>query len=76
MKIYDVYAYDGDYYDPLHLIGIYNDFETAKKEARQYSDNMDSLHVDVLEVIGSKFEVKEEWAFRVGEYNPVWKKKE
>lgn len=76
MKIYDAYAYDGDYYDPFNPIGIFSDFETAKQEAIQQSRYMESLHVDVLELVGNKFEVKEQWCFDISKANPVWKKKE
>lgn len=62
MKIYDAYAYDGDYYDPLHPIGIYNNFEIAKQSAVEQAENTDTLHVDVLELVGNKFEIKERWS--------------
>lgn len=73
MIIFDVYTLDGDYYDPLNSIGIYIDFEVAKNAAESNSEYMDTLHVDVLELQGNKFEVKEKWVFDKHDKNPIWK---
>ena len=74
MRIYEAYALDSDYYDPLNLIGIYNDIEVAKKEVEKASEYIESLHVDVLELKGNKFEVIERWTRYKS--NPNWEKEE
>jgi len=75
LRVYDAYALDGDYYDPLNLIGIYNDIEVAKKavvdEAIEFAE---TLHVDVLELKGNKFEVIERWTRYKS--NPNWEKED
>ena len=74
--IYDVYTLDNDYYNPLNPIGIYIDFEVAKKVAESNSAYMETLHVDVLELQGDKFEVKERRIFDKLDDNPKWKKED
>jgi len=74
LRIYEAYALDSDYYDPLNLIGIYNDIEVAKKEVEKASEYIESLHVDVLELKGNKFEVIERWTRY--KPNPNWEKEE
>ena len=72
--IYEAYTLDDDYYNPLSIIGIYNDFEVAKKEVEKASEYVETLHVDVLELKGNKFEVIERWTRY--KPNPNWEKEE
>lgn len=74
LRIYEAYALDSDYYDPLHLVGIYNDFEVAKEEVEKASEYVETLHVDVLELKSNKFEVIERWTRYKS--NPNWEKEE
>ena len=75
LRIYEALTLDDDYYNPESTIGIYNDFEVAKKQVVDEAfDFVETLHVDVLELKGNKFEMIERWTRYKS--NPNWEKEQ
>ncbi|MDY0394782.1 hypothetical protein ACFSMW_06640 [Virgibacillus halophilus] len=76
MIIYEAYINGGDYYNPIQEVGIYNDFEIAKKEVESASEYIEELYVNVLELKGNRFEITERWSLDKNDKNSIWKKEE
>lgn len=63
MKIYETFANDGDYYNPIEQIGIFDNLEQAKMKAEKYAEENDILDIDiyVLELRQGEFVSIETW---------------
>lgn len=72
MTIYEVYIQTGDFYSPFEQIGIYSDFEVAKKFAEEKSIDSESLYVYALDLVGEEFTVKQTWHNDLESDDSLW----